>query len=107
MSPRSASEAIREPRYLELPPEADRAYEELSPYLTNEGREAFLRELIHALVVSHAENNLRPVQDVIAAWYRTLLLRSDPNYEENIKRARRSRPRRGVPLEEVRKRFGL
>jgi uncharacterized protein DUF6247 len=106
--PRAASVAdIRQPADLVLPPELEEVFSEFFPHLTEADWAQFIRELAQAFVASKEKNNLRPLQEVIHAWYRTLVVRDDPDYEANVRAARRARPKRGVSLEELRERFGV
>ncbi len=45
-------------------------------------------EMLEAIESAHADGNLRPLQDVIHAWYRTLLFVRDPGYDEAVNQAR-------------------
>lgn len=99
----STAEEIRSPADLDLPPQAHEVFQNLSPY----GREVFIGELFEALDESARKDNLRPLKDTIEAWYRTLIVRQDPNYEDNMKRAARSHPRKGISLDEVKGRIGV
>jgi Family of unknown function (DUF6247) len=47
----------------------------------------FIDELLEAMEGATRENDLAPVQRVIGAWYRTLVLRSDPHYAANLQAA--------------------
>lgn len=91
MTPPTA--AIRQPRDLELPADeeallaaiqqllhGDSKFSEFAQMLTDKGVRAFAGELVSALVQAKRENDLRPVQDVIEAWYRTSLFIRDPGF---------------------------
>lgn len=83
MSP-TPVEKIREPADLELPPEVGRVLESL----TSPGRAQFIQEVTAAIVQGQRDNNLRPLQDVILAWYRTLLARQSTTFQRNVRWAR-------------------
>lgn len=72
------------PQDLELPPEIAEVFEGL----TDEGRRAYVHKLMEALEAAQATNDLRPVRDVIEAYYRTLRVRQHPEYRRAIERAK-------------------
>jgi hypothetical protein len=88
---------ISHPRDLDLPPEV---FDVLLSALTETGRANFERDLLHAIQQAQQRNNLRPVREVLEAWYRTLVVRKHPSYEENLTWARRSAERGAVSVEE-------
>lgn len=88
---------ITRPEDLGLPPEAD----EVLSHLTPGGSAAFSQEIMRALMQAQSKGNLRPVRDVVEAWYRTLVLRSQPDYMESIAWAQATHPREGSVAEEL------
>lgn len=101
----SAAQEIREPADLQLKPELEGQFPDLFERLTKAGKDRFVREMIEALFAAQKRNSLRPVRDVINAWYRTLIVFDDPNYGDNVKSARRSRPTQGESVKELRERI--
>ncbi len=75
--------------------------------LTDAGARAFSNELVAALVRAKAQDDLRPLLEVVEAWYRTLVLIQDPGYAANIQAAKRIRSRRGHTVEQLKQRFGV
>lgn len=76
--------ALVAPSQLRLPmPEQMNA---VLPHLSPDGTSAFLSEVLAALQEAQTNNDLRPVQEVVEAWYRTLLLRQHPEHAEAIHR---------------------
>lgn len=98
---RSPAEEILHPQDLRLPPEAEKVFESL----TEQGAEIFAREIIKALVQAEAGGNLQPVRDTVEAWYRTLQMRSHPDYPAATLWAREDRPKESSPAEEIVERF--
>jgi hypothetical protein len=94
---------IERPQDLGLPPEAV----EVFSHLTEHGASIFSQEIVQALMKAQRRGNLRPVRDVVEAWYRTLILRQDPSYEENVDWAKRSRPKKGRTLEGFKATLGV
>lgn len=99
----ATAEVIRHPEDLHLPPEAVEVFRHLS----KEGSAIFSQEIVQAVIDSQRKGNLRPLEELIEAWYRTLLLRQDPSYAKNKTSARRSRPRKGQTIEQIRERLGV
>lgn len=62
---------VRVPLDLELP--APEQVHAVMDRLTPEGAVKFVGELMAALEAARTQNDLRPVQEVTEAWYRTLL----------------------------------
>jgi hypothetical protein len=79
---------IERPQELGLPPEAERVLEAL----TEHGAPVFSRDITRAIFQAQATGNLRPVRDVVEAWYRTLLLKSHPDYKDAVRWARDENP---------------
>jgi hypothetical protein len=75
--------------------------------LTEAGAQAFSRELVAALVRAKAEDDLRPLLQVVEAWYRTLVLVRDPGYVANVQATKRIRARRGHTIDQLKQRFGV
>lgn len=75
--------------------------------LTDAGAREFSNELVAALVRAKAEDGLRPLLEVVEAWYRTLVLVQDPGYVANVQTAKRIRSWRGHTVEQLKQRFGV
>jgi len=84
------AQAISSPRDLDLSHEQ---FKVLLDALNEEGRENFTSDLVKAIEAAQARNNLRPVKEVLEAWYRTLVVRQHPDYQRNLKWARESEDR--------------
>ena len=102
-SRRTAASPIRAPKKMELPPEVSAVLGNL----TDEGRQDFVTELLTAFTAAQETNDLRPVVDVIDAWYRTLLVREHPRYDEMMERVGTQPPKEHVTLEDLRSRLGV
>lgn len=100
MSPMSLAPIERIQDFI-LPPEA----EEVFDHLTEDGEARFGREIFQALLSAQAKGDFRPVLDVVEAWYRTLLMRQHPQYEETVRWARRGGSGQTYPAEDVVERF--
>lgn len=61
----------------------------------------FIKEVLVALGAAKAADDLRPVTDVVEAWYRTMLVRRGPRFAA-LKRAARKPPTKCLTIEEVR-----
>ncbi len=94
---------ISSPKDLDLPPEV---FDVLLSALTDEGRANFERDLLQAIQRAQKRNNLRPVREVLEAWYRTLLVRRHPDYQESLAWARQSEDRDGMTVDEVMQELG-
>lgn len=84
MPPPAVSEPIERIQDLNLPPEAETVFE----HLTEPGAERFSYEIVQALVRAQARGDLRPVFDVVDAWYRTLVMKTHPDYLKAVRWAR-------------------
>ena len=89
---------ISSPSDLDLPPEV---FDVLLNALTDEGRANFERDLLHAIQRAQERNNLRPVREVLESWYRTLVVRQHPDYEESMAWARNSKDTDGMTVDEL------
>jgi hypothetical protein len=94
---------ISSPGDLDLPAEV---FDVLLGSLTKHGRANFERELLEAIRQAQKRNNLRPVREVLEAWYRTLVVRQHPDYEANLALARRSKERNGKTVDELMQELG-
>jgi hypothetical protein len=74
------AEKITSPGQLELPPQASEVFAELQ----EPGRQMFVLEIVDALQKSRRANDLRPVQDVVLTWYRTLTAKQSPRFEASV-----------------------
>jgi hypothetical protein len=90
-------EVITRPQDLGLPPEAATVFKHLTPT----GAEVFSQEILLALMEAQAKGNLRPVRDVVDAWFGTLQLRAHPDYKRVARWARRYHPKAGLPAEKL------
>jgi hypothetical protein len=88
---------------MELPPRVAAVLGDL----TDEGRMQFVGELLEAIAAAQQTDDLRPVVDVIDAWYRTLTVRAHPRYEEVVDRVTTQPPKEHATLDDVRSRLGL
>ena len=79
-------------------------FPELWSALTEYGRRDFVTELVEAAM---SDNPYGKARRVVKAWYQTLIVLSDPDYEENVKLARQMRPSKGETVEQLRRKFGL
>lgn len=72
--------------------------------LTPVGRRSFVTELVEAAMSDGAAARADRVGRVVGAWYQTMVLRSDPDYEENAELARQEirHPKRET-VEELRR----
>lgn len=94
MVPAATAEAIQQPSELDLPDrledvvatafgdlaDSDDIFAAFQRHLSESGRAQFNREIVHALVQAKKTNDLRPVQEVIDAWFRTWLFVADPGF---------------------------
>jgi hypothetical protein len=94
---------LRRAADLRLPPRLNDVLGRLRP--DDAGR--LNREMVVALDTAEATNDLRAMRDVIEAWYRTVLVSTDPRFNANMSTAARSRPRRGESVEDLRRRYGI
>jgi len=92
------ADAISSPRDLDLSHEQ---FAVLLNALNEQGRENFTRDLIKALETAQAKNNLRPVKEVLEAWYRTLTVRRHPDYQRNLAWARESEEREALTVDDA------
>jgi hypothetical protein len=69
------------------------------------GRQRFIDEIFLAMEEARRINDWRPVQRVVGAWYKTLVLRSDSEYLANLRAA--DTPGRGEArtIEQIRAEF--
>jgi hypothetical protein len=102
------AEGITHPAQLWLPPRLERANEVFAS-LSPSGRARFISEFVQALYEARSTDNLRPLQDVVETWYRTLVARRSPDYEAGIAWAREHEPSRDdlVDVQELRGRMGI
>jgi hypothetical protein len=96
--PAHVEDVIERPQDLGLPPEA----EEVFDHLTEHGAENFSRDIIQALFRAQAKGNLRPVRDVVEAWYRSLLMVMHPDYDDMVEWARADdEPKQTYPADRI------
>jgi hypothetical protein len=102
------AEKITRPAELWLPARLERASEVFAS-LTPKGQAAFISEFVEALYAARSTDNLRPLQDVVEKWYRTLVARRSPDYEAGIAWAREHEPSPDdlVDVQELRERMGI
>lgn len=82
-------------------------FPELWAALTEVGHRNFVTELVEAAMLDHeASDGGDRVGRVVRAWYQTMILMSDPDYEKNAKLARQEiRHPKGETVEELRRRL--
>jgi hypothetical protein len=85
---------IRKPADIALPT-SEELLDALS-ILDARERDQVLRQIFEALETSQAANDFRPFIDVVLGWYRTALLRRDPEHEQVMAEAR-ARAKNGAP----------
>ncbi len=78
--------AIRHPREFTLPASTDAIIAMLDE-LNQEDLAEMAKAFFEALDVSRQKDDLRPVQRVLEAWYRTTLLRRDPEHAQLTREA--------------------
>src|SRR5690348_5300933 len=78
--------AIRHPREFTLPASTEAIIGMLDE-LSQEDLAELAKEFLEALDASRQKDDLRPVQRVLEAWWRTTLLRRDPEHERLTKEA--------------------
>lgn len=93
----NAADRIDRPEDLNLPPEAA----EVFAHLTAEGAERFSREIMDALIKAQMKGNLRPVRDVVEAWYRSLKLVQLESHTTAVAEVRTSNVGDGVSLSDI------
>jgi hypothetical protein len=97
------SPKLRRAEELHLPPEMNGVLARLGP----DDAARFNREIVAAISAAEEASDLRPIRDVIEAWYRTVLVTSDRGYQGNMAAAIKARPRRGESPDDLRRRYGL
>jgi len=104
----SSAERITHPAELWLPSRLERA-DEVFASLSPSGRTRFISEFVQALYEARSTDNLRPLQDVVETWYRTLVARRSLGYEAGIAWAREHEPSPDdlVDVQELRGRMGI
>jgi len=94
---------VLEPANLDLPLPAQ--LEAVRPALSENGAKLFLEQLLDAIAQAKETNDLRPVQEVIEAWYRSLLFVQAPGHEEAMNAA--PDEGKGLTHDEVKARLGI
>jgi hypothetical protein len=76
--------------------------------LTPDGQTQFISEFVEALFEARQTDNLRPLQDVVEAWYRTLVASRSPEYEAAVAWAAEDEPAAKdlLDLQQLRERLG-
>ena len=77
---------IKRPRDFTFPASRE-AMENMVGRLSEDDLGRLLNEIIEALAASRDSDDLLPVRIVFEAWYRTTLLRQDPEHDELTKEA--------------------
>ncbi len=96
--------AIRHPADVTLPADPQEVLDALSRSFTAQERERLAEEFVEALASVKAEDDFRPVVDLIESWYRTALLRQDPEWPAIREELHRQTPRGpGHSVEELRR----
>lgn len=108
------AKAIREPRNLRLPADVWAVLEhfkteEVLENLSEQGERNFQTELLEALRESITDNDLRPLQETLESWYRTLVVLRDPTFGPKFEWAQQNPPdpKLGRDPKELRKELGL
>jgi hypothetical protein len=109
------AEAIRQPRDLSLPgdiwPVLEQHFktDEVLANLSPQGEQLFRTEVLEAIRKSITSNDLRPIQEVLEAWYRTLVLIKDPAFSKKVQWALDNPPKReaGRDAKDFRREIGL
>jgi hypothetical protein len=65
-------------------PDVQKALEVLGDSLTPAGRRAFLRDVRRATKPDAKKDSVRELEQVLAAWYRTYMLSSQPGYDAAV-----------------------
>jgi Family of unknown function (DUF6247) len=90
-----------------LPARLERA-SEIFASLPPDGQTKFIGEFVEALYEARRTDNLRPLQDVVEGWYRTLVASRSPDYEAGVAWAGDHEPSPDdlLDLPELRERLG-
>jgi hypothetical protein len=106
MSSRPAPK-ITHPAELRLPARLERVSEVFAS-LAPDGKAKFIEEFVEALFEARQTDNLRPLQDVVEGWYRTLVANRSPDYEAAVTWAGENEPVAEdlLDLEQLRERLG-
>lgn len=75
------AERLRDPEQIYSPEFPPHLVEDIVGALTEEGGQAFFTEVAAAMEESRRKGDLRPLNEVYEAWYRTLIFISDPKAE--------------------------
>lgn len=98
-----ATQEMRRPRDLSVPDKVVEAFGHLSEYLTGEGQQEFISEMLQALSLAAKLDSMSPVHEVLETWYRTLLLKSQQDFDTEMSREDQEQPK--LSVEEVRARL--
>lgn len=82
---------------LGMPPQAA----EVLSALTIDGSQAFSQQIVQALIKAQMKNDLRPVRDVVEAWYRTLLFVNDEGHDRAVAAAEKMTGKKAKPLADL------
>lgn len=77
-----SAEKLREPEQLYSPTSYERQAAEVADALTPEGTKEFAHQVMEAIDHSRDSGNLRPLNNVIESWYRTLVFMSREGFLE-------------------------
>jgi hypothetical protein len=101
------AQKITHPAELRLPAHMERVSEVFAS-LTPDGRTQFISEFVEALFEARQTDNLRPLQDVVEGWYRTLVASRSPDYEAAVTWASEHEPATDelLGLQQLRERLG-
>lgn len=80
-----APERIERATDFQLPEE--RMLEEVFGALSEEGAKEFSGEIVRAIGIARSTGDLRPVQNVLLAWFRTLRFVRKPGFAESLAQA--------------------
>lgn len=108
------AKAIREPKNLRLPDDVWAVLEhfktdEVVANLSGKSARDFQIEVLEAVRESIANNDLRPLQQALESWYRTVVVLKDPGFGPKLEWALQNPPDPKVrqDLKELKKEIGL
>lgn len=108
--PNTASEPIERVQDIHLPDADDDRVTQVFSELNARGASRFSQEIVAALIESRQKSDLRPLQDAVEAWYRSLLFIRDQHFLESVAAQaalEKKGERRIFEDDEIRTRLGL
>lgn len=94
--------AIRQPADVKLPADVKQILEAMHTLTTAE-KEQLARELVEAVGSVRARDDFSPVVDILDWWFRTALLRQQPDWPALREELEQQSPREGHSVEELRR----